>query len=78
MPRTVRLDPSSEFRDERLADLTLRLILVCNDGYSSSLAASTLRDLGFARAADLIGGYRAWLAEGLPVEGGTAAPATGC
>ena len=54
-----RLDPTSgasipEARDD------LRVILVCNEGYSSSLAAADLRDLGVGRATDLIGGFRAW------------------
>lgn len=40
----------------------LRVILFCNDGYASSLAAADLRDLGIGRATDLVGGYRAWKA----------------
>jgi rhodanese-related sulfurtransferase len=40
---------------------------MCHEGYQSSLAAATLRDLGFSRAADLDGGFQAWLAAGLPV-----------
>jgi rhodanese-related sulfurtransferase len=44
------------------------VILVCNEGYQSSLAAATLQDLGFARATDLDGGFQAWRAAGLPVE----------
>jgi rhodanese-related sulfurtransferase len=63
-----RCDPDSETADGRLADLGLQIIVVCNDGYSSSLAASSLRDLGFQRAGDVIGGFRAWAGEGLPVE----------
>lgn len=62
-----RLDPSSEFADRRLADRSRRVILVCAHGYSSSLAARTLRDLGFDRATDMIGGFEAWQAAGLPV-----------
>ena len=56
-----RLDPSS---DHRIAEATAdrRVIVVCNEGYASSLAAATLRQLGVARATDLIGGYRAWRA----------------
>jgi rhodanese-related sulfurtransferase len=51
-----------------------RVIVVCNEGYSSSLAAHDLRRLGVRRATDLIGGYRAWQAAGLPtVSGGTPA-----
>jgi rhodanese-related sulfurtransferase len=63
-----RLDPASGFEDPRLADLDRQIVLVCADGYSSSIAAATLRDLGFARAADLVGGFAAWQAAGLPVE----------
>jgi rhodanese-related sulfurtransferase len=56
-----RLDPTSDHRiPEASADR--RVILVCNEGYSSSLAAATLRQLGVHRATDLIGGYRAWQA----------------
>ena len=44
-----------------------RVIVMCNQGYQSSLAAATLRDLGL-EATDLIGGFQAWLAAGLPVE----------
>jgi rhodanese-related sulfurtransferase len=62
-----RCDPDSETADERLADLDHYLILVCNDGYSSSLAAGSLLDLGFRQTGDVIGGFRAWSAAGLPV-----------
>lgn len=63
-----RLDPASEHRDERLADPHRRTILLCAHGYSSSLAAATLADLGYARAGDVIGGFEAWREAGLPVE----------
>jgi rhodanese-related sulfurtransferase len=63
-----RVDPTAELPDERLADPLLQMIVVCNGGYSSSLAAASLVDLGFTRTADLIGGYRAWKAAGLPTE----------
>lgn len=69
-PRSVlewRVDPTSEAPDPAIADPSLRLVLVCNDGYSSSLAAAGLKDMGFDRVADLIGGFRAWKAAGLPV-----------
>ncbi len=69
VPRTLlewRADPSCDHNDPRIADLEARLIVVCNDGYSSSLAAANLRRLGFSRAADLVGGYRGWVAAGLP------------
>ena len=39
-----------------------RVVIVCNEGYSSSLAAALLRDIGLQHATDLIGGYQAWLA----------------
>ncbi|HUR77524.1 MAG TPA: rhodanese-like domain-containing protein [Acidimicrobiales bacterium] len=60
-----RLDPSSPHRIEGF-DETSRVIIVCNEGYSSSLAAATLRDLGLRRATDLVGGYRAWRASRAP------------
>jgi rhodanese-related sulfurtransferase len=63
-----RLDPTSGHNDPSLSDPERRIILVCADGYSSSLAAATLRDLGFGRATDLDGGFNGWVAAGLPVE----------
>ena len=63
-----RLDPTSGHSDPRVADPTRRVILMCAHGYSSSLAAATLRDLGFERATDVVGGFEAWAAAGLPVE----------
>jgi rhodanese-related sulfurtransferase len=63
-----RLDPTSGHADPRAADPSRRVILMCAHGYSSSLAAATLRDLGFERAADVVGGFEAWAAAGLPVE----------
>lgn len=62
-----RLDPSSESADPRLADLRRKVVLICAHGYSSSLAAATLLDLGFPGATDVIGGFEAWLASGLAV-----------
>ena len=55
-----RLDPTSPHRATMEIGHQTRLIVVCNEGYSSSLAAATLRELGLARATDLIGGYQAW------------------
>jgi rhodanese-related sulfurtransferase len=63
-----RCDPDSGHCEPRVSDLSARLIVVCNDGYSSSLAAASLVSLGFAGAGDLIGGFRGWAAAGLPVE----------
>ena len=69
-----RLDPSSDHDDPALSDLQRRIVLVCAHGYSSSLAAATLRDLGFGLATDLIGGFEAWAAAGLPIEPAPAEP----
>jgi rhodanese-related sulfurtransferase len=55
-----RLDPTSPDRIEQAGRVDLRIILVCNEGYASSLAAQSLRRLGLFRATDLEGGYRAW------------------
>lgn len=63
-----RLDPTSDARLP-LADADLHAIIVCNEGYTSSLAAADLQALGVRRATDLIGGFRAWKAAGLPVDG---------
>jgi len=63
-----RVDPSSGYADTRLSDPSRRIILFCADGYSSSLAAATLRDLGFDHATDIVGGFNGWLAAELPVE----------
>lgn len=61
-----RLDPTSESRDPALADPDRPVVLICAHGYSSSLAAATLRDLGYAQATDVVGGFEAWAAAGLP------------
>jgi rhodanese-related sulfurtransferase len=66
--RTVlewRLDPASDARLP-FASYDLHVVVVCNEGYSSSLAAATLQDLGIHMATDMAGGYRAWKAAGLP------------
>ena len=56
-----RLDPSSPHRLGDVGDADRRVIVVCDEGYSSSLAAQTLRRLGLRNATDLEGGYQAWL-----------------
>ena len=61
-----RFDPRSDARLP-IASYDLPVMLVCNEGYASSLAAATLRDLGIHRAGDVVGGFRAWRAAGLPV-----------
>ena len=63
-----RCDPTSESADDRVSDLDRTIILVCKEGYSSSLAAATLKDLGFRQPGDVIGGFVAWLSAGLPVD----------
>ena len=62
------MDPASGHSDPELsADLERTVILVCNEGYQSSLAAAALQDLGFFDATDLIGGFQAWRQAGLPI-----------
>lgn len=60
-----RLDPTSEARLP-FASYDLAVVVVCNEGFTSSLAAAALQDLGIHRATDIVGGYRAWRAAGLP------------
>lgn len=55
-----RLDPSCEHHIAEVADHDVRIVIVCNEGYQSSLAAAELRVLGIHRATDLIGGFQAW------------------
>ena len=57
-----RLDPSCAHRLPIADDYARRIVVVCNEGYSSSLAAHTLQRLGLTRATDLIGGFQAWAA----------------
>ena len=61
-----RLDPASSARLPLVTGYDLRPIVFCMEGYTSSLAAAALQDLGLARATDVIGGYLAWQAAGLP------------
>jgi len=63
-----RLDPSSTARIPEADDTDLRWIVVCEGGYSSSLAADTLRRLGLRHSTDVIGGFQAWVTAGLPVQ----------
>jgi rhodanese-related sulfurtransferase len=62
-----RADPASGHRDERISDPEQRVILFCDEGYASSLAAAVLQDLGLRHATDLDGGFQAWREAGLPV-----------
>lgn len=62
-----RLDPQGSHRAVEATSHDLRVVVVCNEGYASSLAAVSLRQLGLHRATDLVGGFQAWKAAGLPV-----------
>jgi rhodanese-related sulfurtransferase len=64
-----RLDPASRARLPE-ASYDLRVIVFCSEGYTSSLAAAALQELGLRRATDLDGGFRAWQRAGLPVSSG--------
>jgi rhodanese-related sulfurtransferase len=67
-----RLDPEGEHRDPDLAHRERRIVLICNEGYQSVLAAATLRRFGLD-SCDVIDGVQGWMAAGLPLEP-TAAP----
>lgn len=62
-----RLDPQGSHRAPEAVGHDLRVVVICNEGYASSLAAVSLRQLGLRHATDLIGGFQAWKAAGLPV-----------
>jgi len=64
-----RLDPASPYRIPEVTGYDLDVVVLCNQGYSSSLVADTLRSLGLHRAVDVIGGFEAWAAAGLPIAG---------
>lgn len=61
-----RLDPTNEARIHEIADYKRRIILMCNEGYASSLAAADLRRIGLVDVTDMQGGFRSWKADGLP------------
>jgi rhodanese-related sulfurtransferase len=63
-----RCAPESEWRDERVSDPGRVVVVMCNEGYQSSLAAAGLKRLGLARATDMEGGFQGWRAAGLPVD----------
>ncbi|MFJ8058716.1 rhodanese-like domain-containing protein [Streptomyces sp. NPDC096142] len=62
-----RLDPRGSHRAPEATGHDLRVVVICNEGYASSLAAASLHQLGLHRATDLVGGFQAWRAAGLPV-----------
>ena len=66
-----RFDPASDARLPQATGYDVDVIVLCSEGYTSSLAADALRSLGVWRATDLIGGFRAWAAAGLPTTGGS-------
>lgn len=63
-----RFDPRSEARIPE-ASYDRRVIVLCQEGYTSSLAADALQSIGIHRATDVVGGFAAWLAAGMPVAG---------
>jgi rhodanese-related sulfurtransferase len=65
-----RFDPDSAARLPEATGFDRRVVVFCSEGYTSSLAAAALQDLGLARATDLNGGFKAWEAAGLPVKPG--------
>jgi rhodanese-related sulfurtransferase len=77
IPRTVlewRLDRDGLWRNPHVAGTGRRILLLCDHGCSSVLAAATLVELGYPDAGDVIGGFAAWRDDGLPVERAPAAP----
>ena len=64
-----RFDPASEARLPQATGYDVDVIILCSEGYTSSLAADALRSLGLRRATDVIGGFLAWAAAGLPTTG---------
>jgi rhodanese-related sulfurtransferase len=77
VPRNVlewRLDPACPYRDPELGHRDVRIALICNEGYQSSLAAATIARFGLAEVTDVIGGFRAWRATGLAVTPASTSP----
>jgi rhodanese-related sulfurtransferase len=62
-----RFDPASSTRLPVATNHDLQVIVFCSEGYTSSLAAAALQDLGLCRATDLVGGFHAWRETGLPI-----------
>lgn len=65
-----RFDPSSDSKLPQVRDHGIRVIIMCSEGYTSSLAAAALQDIGLINATDLDGGFHAWARAGLPTTGG--------
>ena len=68
-----RLDPTSNARVPEVSGPDQSVVVLCSEGYASSLAAVSLQALGLWAATDVIGGFRAWAAAGLPTTGGQTA-----
>jgi rhodanese-related sulfurtransferase len=64
-----RFDPDSDARLPQATGYDVEVIVLCSEGYTSSLAADALRSLGLLRATDVVGGFAAWRAAGLPTTG---------
>ncbi|MEU6758925.1 MULTISPECIES: rhodanese-like domain-containing protein [unclassified Streptomyces] len=62
-----RLDPQGSHRAPQATGHDLQVVVICNEGYASSLAVASLHALGLHRATDLTGGFQAWRAAGLPL-----------
>jgi rhodanese-related sulfurtransferase len=69
-----RLDPAGAHRIPQVTSHDEVVIVVCNEGFASSLAAASLQQLGLHHATDVVGGFQAWKAAGLPTEGARVAP----
>jgi rhodanese-related sulfurtransferase len=65
-----RFDPASDHRLPEATGYDVEVVVLCSEGYTSSLAADALRSLGLHRATDVVGGFRAWSAVGLPTVAG--------
>jgi rhodanese-related sulfurtransferase len=79
LPRNAlewRCDPASRWRHPAITGRDQHLILICQEGFQSSLAAAALQQLGLAHATDLDGGFDAWAAAGLPVTPGRSGQAS--
>ncbi len=63
-----RFDPECDARLPQATGYDVQVIVLCSEGYTSSLAADSLRSLGLHRATDVVGGFQAWSAQGLPVQ----------
>jgi rhodanese-related sulfurtransferase len=67
-----RFDPASDARLPQATGYDVEVVVLCSEGYTSSLAADALRAIGLSRATDVVGGFVAWAAAGLPTTGGSA------